>query len=101
MEDEAGSGWQTVAGWEETAPLFAALVALDPGREYARSDLAEAADVALKSLYLGDALETLVEAGVLERVDGDDEEATYVIDGGHQVLEAARAFDDAVATALE
>jgi len=95
------SGWRLVASKDEAAPLIATLVDLDPGREYTRSDLAEAADVPLKTLYLVETLEDLVAAGMLDRVeDGEDSEAVYVVDGDSEVLAAARAFDDAVAAQL-
>lgn len=98
MSGDAGSGWRTVASWDEAPALFAALVELEPGREYTRAEIAEAAGIPLKTLYLADTLEDLAAVGLLERHDGDGE-TCYAIDGTHPALEAARAFDDAIATA--
>ncbi|PSQ58103.1 MAG: hypothetical protein BRD23_07695 [Halobacteriales archaeon SW_9_67_25] len=101
MSGDPGSGWRTVASWEEAPALFAALVELEPEREHTRAEIADAAGVSLETLYLADTLETLVEVGLLERPGGEGEETCYVIDGAHPVVDAARAFDNAVGTAVE
>lgn len=101
MSGNAGSGWRTVASWDEAPALFAALVELESDREHTRAEIADAAGVPLKTLYLADTLESLVEVGLLDRLGDEGEETSYVIDGTHPALEAARAFDGAVATAVE
>jgi hypothetical protein len=96
--DAPETGWRAVERWDEAVPLLAALVELESGREYTRSDVAEAADLSMKTLYLAETLDAFVDLGVLDRVDGD--ETRYVLDGDSRVLSAAREFDDAVARRL-
>ena len=98
-QDSPQSGWDLVAQQDDAAAIIGALVDLDHGEEYARSELAEVADVPMKTLYLVDTLEDLVDLGMLERVDeeADDSEARFVLNGDSDVLAAARAFDEAVA----
>jgi hypothetical protein len=101
-QDAPDSGWRLIATRDEAAALVGAIVDLDSGREYTRSELADAADVPLKTLYLVDTLEDLVDVGILDRVDdsADDSEACYALDEDSDVLAAARAFDDAIASQL-
>lgn len=96
------SGWSLVTEQDEAAAIIGALLDLEPESEYARSELAESADVPLKTLYLVDTLEDLADAGMLERVDdgSDESEAQFTLNEDSEVLEAARAFDDAVARNL-
>ena len=100
-QDSPDSGWAFVAQRDEAASLIATLVDLDPDEEYTRSDLADAADVPLKTLYLVDTLDDLVDVGMLERVDdGDaDTEARFVL-GESSAIDAARTFDRAIADEL-
>jgi hypothetical protein len=99
-QDTPDSGWSLVAQRDEAAALIATLIGLDPTEEFTRSDVADAADVPLKTLYLDDTLEDFVDAGLLERVGDGDTEATFVLDDGSDALETARAFDRAVADEL-
>jgi hypothetical protein len=94
------TGWELVAQRDEAASLINALVTLDPDTEYTRSDIADAADIPMKTLYLADALEDLVDVGALEHTEAEDAEATFVIDEDSAVVRAARQFDDAVAEQL-
>lgn len=98
--NEPETGWELVAQRDRAPALFRALVSLDPGREYTRSEIADAADVSLKTLYLADALDDLVYLGALERTEDDSGEATFVLNGDSDVLEAARGFDSVVADHL-
>ena len=94
------SGWDLVAQRDEAASLIHAIVTLEPGTEYTRSDIADAADIPLKTLYLADALEDLVDVGALDHTDEEDSEATFVVNEDSPVLQAAREFDEAVADQL-
>lgn len=93
------SGWTFVAENEGAAALLGAIVDLDEGPTYTRSELCSAADVTMKELYLSDALPGLVEMGVLDTVETDGE-ATYTIDTDNAVYEAAVRFERA-ATQVE
>ncbi|MFW6435813.1 MAG: hypothetical protein ACOCY1_05470 [Halovenus sp.] len=95
----AADGWAVVAESEGTAALIGAILELDPDESYTRSELADAAGVPLKELYLSDALADLVDIGLLEPVP-DAEEATYVVEADSPVYEGARAFETAVAGQL-
>ncbi len=94
------TGWELVEQRDEAPALFRALVALNPGEEYTRSEIADAADVPLKTLYLADALEDLVDVGALSHTEAEDQEATFVLNDESPVVQAAREFDDAVAEQL-
>ena len=94
------TGWELVAQRDEAASLIHAIVSLEPDTEYTRSDIADAADIPLKTLYLADALEDLVDVGALDHTEAEDTEATFVINEDSPVIEAAREFDDAVAEHL-
>lgn len=95
--DGPDSGWDLVTRQDDAAAIIGTVVNLDPEKVYARSELAEAADVPLKTLYLADTLEELVDVGILDRVDeeGDDSETKFRVDEESEVLMAARAFDEA------
>ena len=94
------TGWELVAQRDEAASLINAVVSLESDTEYTRSDIADAADIPLKTLYLADALEDLVDIGALEHTEEDDAEATFVLNEDSDVVAAAREFDDAVAEQL-
>ena len=94
------TGWELVAQRDEAASLINAVVSLESDTEYTRSDIADAADIPLKTLYLADALEDLVDVGALEHTEEDDAEATFVLNEDSDVVAAAREFDDAVAEQL-
>jgi len=72
-------------------------------REYTRSEIADAADIPLKTLYLADAMDEFVDIGLLNRVDSDEEdsEAYFSVNPDSDVLAAARDFDTAVANTYE
>jgi hypothetical protein len=95
------SGWELVAQRDEAAALFRALVDLDPDQEYTRSEIADTADIPLKTLYLADALEDLVDVGALEHTGDEDSEATFVLNPDSGVVRTAREFDEAVAAELD
>jgi hypothetical protein len=94
------TGWELVEQREAAPALFGALVALEADEEYTRSDIADAADVPLKTLYLADAMEDLVDVGALSHIDEEGEEATFVLNADSPVVQAAREFDDVVAEQL-
>ncbi len=86
-----------VAETDGAAAVLGAVVAQAPNGTYSRSDLATAADVPLKTLFLADTLDELARAGLLVRVDDRDRdsEARYRIDAESPLYEAAVAFDEA------
>jgi hypothetical protein len=94
-EDSSESGWELLASHDEAPALVAALLEMEPDTVYARSAIAEQADVALKTLYVGETLEALAGIGLLERLEteGDEEARFRLVDG--EVLAAARAFEEA------
>jgi len=95
MEQTATGGWTLLADNDGASALVDAVLELDPDRTYTRSELADAAGVPLKELYLSDALGVLVDIGLLESVS-EAEEATYVIADDSAVYERAAAFEAAV-----
>jgi hypothetical protein len=101
-EQTATSGWELVAAEEEAASVIAGLLAVDPEKVYTRSELAEAAGVPLKTLYLVDIFEELDAVGMLDRVDetGAESEASYRINDDSDVYRAAKQFDQVVAESL-
>jgi len=97
---DAPQGWQFVVEHEEMAPVLGALIQLDTGETYTRAELADAAGVPLKDLYLADTLAALADVGVLERIDGDGE-ARYAIDHQSTVYERAADFEQALAETVD
>lgn len=97
------SGWQIVAAEDEAAGIIANVLALDPDEEYTRSELASAADVPLKTLYLLDTLDQLETAGMLQRVDQVDAESEpcFVIDTESELYRAAVEFGETFASHLQ
>jgi hypothetical protein len=97
------SGWQIVAAEDEAATIIASILELDTEGEYTRSELASAADIPLKTLYLLDTLDQLKSAGMLERVDDIDAESEpcFVIDTDSALYEAAEQFDETFAAQLD
>ncbi|MFB6129029.1 MAG: hypothetical protein ABEJ47_04620 [Halorhabdus sp.] len=95
--DHPPSGWEFVATKEAAASLIRATLELDPDEAVTRSELATAADVPMKRLYLEETVSDLVDLGVLEAVDTGSE-PRYVINDDSDVLEAAARFEE-VATA--
>lgn len=102
IDNTPRSGWQLVAEEDGTAEVIAGLLDVDPDTEYTRSELAEAAGVPLKTLYLLEALDDLETAGMLERTDDPDveSEARFAINEHSEVYQAAQRFDDALAEQL-
>lgn len=102
MTDRA-SGWEIIAAEDEAASIIASVLSLDPSEEYTRSELASAADIPLKTLYLLDTLDQLETAGMLNRVDDVDaeSEACFVIDSESPLYEAAAAFGETFAGHLD
>lgn len=92
------SGWELVAAEDEAAAVIAGLLAVEPEREYTRSELADAAGVPLKTLYLVDIFEELAGLGMLDRVDDPETESEvcYRINEESDLYQAARQFDEAV-----
>jgi hypothetical protein len=102
MTAEKESGWAVVAAEDEAASIIAGVLALDTDREYTRSELADAADVPLKTLYLLDTIDRLAAAGMLERVDDEDAESEprFVADPESDLYRAAVDFDETFAKNL-
>lgn len=98
-EETEQSGWELVAAEDEAPAVITGLLAVDPDEEYTRSELAEAAGIPLKTLYLIDIFDDLESLGMLERVDEGEAEACYRIVGDSDVYQAAARFDEAVADA--
>lgn len=98
--DGPTTGWSFVADNDGAARLLGTVLELDPDDTYTKSDIASAADVPMKRLYLSDALAGLVEVGVLDAVD-DGEEATYEVDPESVVYQEAAAFGDAVTSRID
>ena len=85
-------GWGFVAEHDRMAVLLGAIVRLDTTDSYTRSELADAAGIPLKDLYLSETLTALTDVGVLEPVEDGDETA-YVIDDESPVYERAVDFE--------
>lgn len=100
-EQDPAGGWGHVAAHEDAPAVIDAILRLDQGAEYTRTELSESAGVPMKTLYLDGTLEHLVEMGFLEKVDAEGEETTYSVDRDSDVYAAAAAFDDAVAERLD
>lgn len=102
MTESASSGWELVAGDDDAATVIRGILSLDPEKEYPRSELAEAAGIPLKTLYLVDTLEQLERAGMVDRVDDrEDEEACFAIDEDNDLYQAAQEFDRVFAEQLQ
>lgn len=90
------SGWELIAENEGAASIVGAVLDLDAEKIYTRSELAEAAGVPLKELYLSETVSTLADVGLLRPVDNEGE-LTYAIEDGSDVYERAAAFEEVVA----
>lgn len=88
------AGWSLVAEYDGAAPLVGAILRLDEGAEYTKTELSDRAGVAYKTLYLDGTVEALVEAGLLESTEQAGEETTFSVDADSPVYDAAMAFDD-------
>lgn len=107
MYDEVGqrsepeTGWGHVAEHDEAPAVIDAVLRLDAGTAYTKTELSDAAGVALKTLYLDGTLEHLVTMGFLEKHEAEGEETTFSVDPDSRVYETARAFDVAVAECVD
>lgn len=103
MTTDRTSGWEFIANESEGATVVSGLLSLDPETTYTRSELAEAADVPLKTLYLVDTLDHLETAGMLTRVDDveAESEACFVVNEESDVYQAALEFDATLGAALD
>jgi len=99
-ERATGRGWEFVSEHEGMAPVLGAIVQLDPEAVHTRSELADAAGVPLKDLYLADTLTALTDAGVLDPVNSGGESA-YTIDDDSAVYERAADFEQALAETVD
>ena len=92
------SGWELVADEDGAAAVIAGLLTVDPDEVYTRSELAEAANLPLKTLYLIEILDDLEAAGMIDRIDDPtaDTEASFAIDEASEIYQAARQFDEAL-----
>ncbi|QPV63463.1 hypothetical protein I7X12_02165 [Halosimplex litoreum] len=91
-------GWAFVAASDGAADLLETLTELNAERAYTRSDLSERSGVPLKTLYLDGLLDEFVDLGALVRADDeadDESEPQYRVAADSDLLDAARAFDDA------
>jgi hypothetical protein len=93
------SGWHVVAEAEELPTIIDTVLSLDTDRTYTRSELAEASGIPLKTLHLKDDVAYAVELGMLAKHDDDGEEVAYSVNPDSDVLDAARAFGEAVSAA--
>ena len=102
MTDDAVAGWTLFAAEDDAADIVRALLELEPGTEYAQSEIADEANIPLKTLYLSGTLGTLVDLGLLARHEGDSQsETTYVVDAESDVYQAAAAFGEALSAASD
>lgn len=97
--EDSLTGWEFVASREAAASLIRATLELDPDEPVTRSELATAADVPMKRLYLENTVSELVELGVLETVTADAE-PRYTVNDDSDVLEAAARLEEAATTRL-
>ncbi|WP_229113051.1 hypothetical protein [Halapricum desulfuricans] len=88
-------GWEFVAEHDGMASVLGAIVELEPGESYTRAELADAAGMSLKDLYLSETLTALTGVGLLNRDEGEGE-ATYAIDDDSPVYERAVDFEQAL-----
>ncbi|QSG09226.1 hypothetical protein [Halapricum desulfuricans] len=88
-------GWELVAEHDGMALVLGAIVELDPAESYTRAELADAAGMSLKDLYLSETITALTDIGLLDR-DESDGEVTYAIDDDSPVYERAVGFEQAL-----
>jgi len=104
--DAPDGGWAFVADCDGAAKVLDALLELDPDDTYTRSEVADRADVPLKTIYLNDLLDRYVQLGVLAEDTGGGEsptgkESQYEVRTNSPVFQAAASFDDAYRTSSE
>ncbi|MBV0924592.1 hypothetical protein KTS45_10320 [Halomicroarcula limicola] len=99
-DEEPTSGWGTVATHDEAPAVIDTLLRLDPEERYTKTELSEAAGVALKTLYLDGTLDHLAASGLLEKEETEGEETLFAVAADSDVYRAAAAFDDAVGDRL-
>ncbi len=95
MTADASVGWEQLASEKEGAAVIAGLLSLEPDREYARSELAAAADIPLKTLYLVDTVDQLEAVGMLDRLAVDEESETkFVLNSDSDLYQVAVEFGE-------
>lgn len=92
-------GWAFIADTDEIPTIISTALRMDANERYTRSELAEETGIPLKTLHLMDDVEHVIDLGVLEKHDTDGEEVSYSVNSDSEVLQTAREFGDAVATA--
>lgn len=96
--DGGASGWHIIASHDDAASLIDTLLGLDPDGEYTKTELSDAADVPLKSLYLDGTLDAIVELGLLDKDDREGEATLFTVNDESDAFAAASAFDIVVRT---
>lgn len=99
MQQTGRDGWTTLTETDGLLDVLAAVQELDATATYTEADLAAAADVPMKQLYLSDAVSTLVEMGVLAAVESEGA-SEYRIRTDSHVFEQAAALGAAVGEEL-
>lgn len=97
--DGGHSAWHVIAEHDDAAAVVDTLLELDPGATLTKTELSDAADVPLKSLYLDGTLDAIEGLGLLEKEEREGEEPRYSVATESDAFEAARAFDAAGETA--
>ena len=84
-------GWSLLAEVDGAAALIDAALSMDPDEQYTTAELADAAGLSMKELYLSDAPALLTDSGLLE-ADETDDGTVYGVDADSDAYEAAVAF---------
>ncbi|MBX0294684.1 hypothetical protein [Haloarcula nitratireducens] len=95
-DGEPTSGWGTVATYDGAPAVIDALLRLDSEELYTKTELSEAAGVALKTLYLDGTLDYLATLGLLEKEESEGEETRFAVAADTDIYRASAAFDAAV-----
>lgn len=90
-QTDATDGWSLLAETDGAAALLDAALRLDPDEQYTSAELANAAGLTMKDLYLSDAPAVLADHGLFETVETDDGTA-YRVDADSEAYEAAATF---------
>lgn len=97
MSEAPTTPWTRVGDEDGTAAVIGAVLELDPDGTYTEKELAAAADVSYRDLFLGEAVETVIDLGLLDRVgdsdaDADAAEDRFAVATESPAYGAARAF---------
>ena len=92
----SATGWGHVADHEEAPAVVDAILRLEAGTAYTKTELSEAAGVPLKTFYLDGTFDHLVDMGFLEKRAAEGEAVRYAVDTDSEVYATAAAFDEAV-----